>query len=332
MTIRKMKLPQDIDVAGRVSLEAFQYPDHPEWSIQSDEKEGIQDMLAKIKRFWPLLALLRYLSPSFRDIILGYVWEEKDQIAGICMYQRRPGGDYYISNVSVLPDFRRRGIARGLVEAVIAEMRANGVKKALLDVISGNLPAYRLYEKLGFEHFSGNVVLDFDHNDLPEQLALPEGYEFTRLKRRDWRLSYELEKRIMPESVQKYDPVIEGRFREPLVEGVFDWVTSTRVEKIGVLNLANGQLVARATTSYRTRPGGVNQVFLRVDPAHKDITAAFLHHLIRFVQTAAPGRKLEALFPTWQTRLEEEAIKAGFEKRYTYHTMGLLLQPEEISG
>jgi ribosomal protein S18 acetylase RimI-like enzyme len=332
MTIRKMKLPQDIDTAGRASLEAFQYPDHPEWSIQSDEKEGIQDMLVKIKRFWPLLALLRRLSPSFRDIILGYVWEEQGQIAGICMYQRRPGGDYYINNVSVLPAYRRRGIARGLVEAVIAEMHANGVEKALLDVISGNLPAYRLYEKLGFEHFSGNVVLDFDHSELPEKLPLGEGYEFVRLQRRDWRLAYELEKRIVPERVQKYDPVIEGRFRAPFSEGVLDAVAGTRVEKMGVRSLANGQLVARATASYRIRSGGINQVYLRVDPAHHSVAGAFLRHLTRRVQIAAPGRKLEALFPTWLPGLEQAAVAAGFEKRYTYHTMGLLLKTDAISG
>jgi ribosomal protein S18 acetylase RimI-like enzyme len=332
MTIRKLKLPQDIDAAGQASLEAFQYPDHPEWSIQSDEKEGIQDMLAKIRRFWPLLSLLRRISPSFRDIILGYIWEEEGQIAGVCMYQRRPGGDYYINNVSVLPAFRRRGIARALVEAVIAEMHEYGVEKAQLDVISGNLPAYRLYEKLGFEHFSGNVVLDFERSELPAQLTLGVEYEFVKLRRKDWRLAYELEKRIVPQRVQKYAPVIEGRFRQPFFEGILDAVTGARVEKLGVRSLVNGQLTARATASIRIRPGGINQLYLRVDPAHHAAAGAFLRHLIQRVQAAAPGRKLEALFPTWQQELEQAAIDAGFEKRYTYHTMGLLLNPEKISG
>lgn len=53
-------------------------------------------------------------------------------------------------NLAVSPNFRRRGIAQRLVEALLGELAANGVKCLLLEVRCSNVPAIALYEKLGF--------------------------------------------------------------------------------------------------------------------------------------------------------------------------------------
>jgi hypothetical protein len=43
------------------------------------------------------------------------------------------------------------------------------------------------------------------------------------------------------------------------------------------------------------------------------------------VQTAAPGKDLEVIFPTWQSGMPEVCQQEGFVERYTYLTMGLEL-------
>lgn len=55
-----------------------------------------------------------------------------------------------IANVATAPDARRRGIARALMTALTAELRARGVTRAYLEVRESNTPARALYASLGF--------------------------------------------------------------------------------------------------------------------------------------------------------------------------------------
>ena len=53
-------------------------------------------------------------------------------------------------NVAVHPDFRRKGIAESLVNALVEQLKANGSRCLTLEVRASNMPAIALYEKLGF--------------------------------------------------------------------------------------------------------------------------------------------------------------------------------------
>ena len=55
-----------------------------------------------------------------------------------------------VMNVAVHPDFRRRGIAEALVNALVTELKAIGSHCLTLEVRASNDPAIGLYEKLGF--------------------------------------------------------------------------------------------------------------------------------------------------------------------------------------
>jgi ribosomal protein S18 acetylase RimI-like enzyme len=66
--------------------------------------------------------------------------------AGLCNLAIR-GDRAWIGGIAVVPERRRNGIGRALMEAVLAE--APG--EVTLEVIEQNEPAIRLYEALGFE-------------------------------------------------------------------------------------------------------------------------------------------------------------------------------------
>ena len=53
-------------------------------------------------------------------------------------------------NVAVRPDYRRRGIAQGLVTHLVAQLAEKKVHSLALEVRASNRPAISLYEKLGF--------------------------------------------------------------------------------------------------------------------------------------------------------------------------------------
>ena len=53
-------------------------------------------------------------------------------------------------NIAVSPDYRRQGIGQALVERLVTELSAVGVRCLALEVRLSNEPAKALYEKLGF--------------------------------------------------------------------------------------------------------------------------------------------------------------------------------------
>lgn len=79
-----------------------------------------------------------------------YAAEEAGQIvayAGIWVIP--PEG--YITNVAVLPECRRKGIASAVLRQMIDESVAEGVTDITLEVRVSNAPAIALYKTFGFE-------------------------------------------------------------------------------------------------------------------------------------------------------------------------------------
>lgn len=58
--------------------------------------------------------------------------------------------EWEIENVVVALEQRRRGLASALVSQLVQEAHTVGITSVLLEVRESNLPARRLYEKLGF--------------------------------------------------------------------------------------------------------------------------------------------------------------------------------------
>lgn len=59
-------------------------------------------------------------------------------------------GESDMMNLAVRESYRRSGVGRALVEALIEALRAVGSECLTLEVRFSNLPAIRLYESLGF--------------------------------------------------------------------------------------------------------------------------------------------------------------------------------------
>ena len=91
---------------------------------------------------------------SFRDALggEGYTFvalEDGDNLIGYAgMLTVLDTAD--ITNVAVLPAFRRRGLARELMTALIIAVKAQGVTRLQLEVRESNTAARTLYESLGF--------------------------------------------------------------------------------------------------------------------------------------------------------------------------------------
>ena len=59
-----------------------------------------------------------------------------------------------IITIAILPEWRRRGIARSLLEKVLAEAAKLGAKQLFIDVEEGNIAGLALYQAFGFKQIS----------------------------------------------------------------------------------------------------------------------------------------------------------------------------------
>lgn len=330
MSMRPMKLPRDLTPLGEMLAETFQYPENPEWSVKTDEKEHLVNEVRSIRRLWPLIRTMQLFSRSLRGFLHGYIWEEDDKIVGVTtVHQRGTTSIWVVGAVGVLPAFRRRGIARKILQESLELIRRRGGTKAWLGVIGGNLPAQTLYERLGFEVYDGLIEYSIKPTEPPTVPPLPEGYAVSRLGRRDWRPRYELEKRIAPERTRLHEPIEVGRFRRPwMVRSlvpIMRFAQRTKEADFVIRLCSDTKIVAIAGYSVSTRGKGVNRIRIRLDPEYPELAPYVVGRLCNTVIRQSPNLRIELTVPRWMPAVVEAAEAVGFKHRVEYLKMGLVL-------
>lgn len=311
-------------------LEGFQYPENPAWSIQADEKQDLVDTLRAAKRMWPLIRILQIFSPLFRDLMHGFIEEQDGQPVGLINFSRqRNVPEWWIGNVTVLPAYRRRGIARRLVQATLNDLLCRGAHFAYLEVVDGNRPAFELYQETGFEAYMMASLYSYEKAGTVREVPLPAGYELRQIDPLDWRARYEFAKCASPETVKRFEPVLEERFRVPLLSALvgrlFSLLSGRRVERFAVYTRHN-QIVGYGEVNVRLRPGGVHQLDLRIDPGHAAPAAAIVYHAISAAQSTGSGHRIEIQLENWCEALIRVLEELGGEKRESHHRMGYRFQ------
>ena len=77
------------------------------------------------------------------------VAEEDGKLIGYVGSQSVPP-EADVMNLAVAPEWRKKGIGRALMKALIAQLHSRGITALLLEVRISNLPAQNLYRGLGF--------------------------------------------------------------------------------------------------------------------------------------------------------------------------------------
>ena len=336
MSLRPFRLPADLDVMLELLPRSFHYPENPEWSVQEDEKQSFLDMANAARRLWPIFSVLFKVSPSLRDVLHGFIWEQDGQPVGIVNVSRDgTSNEWTIANVGVLPEYRRQGIARKLVVAAVDLAKEHHAAHVLLDVIAGNAPAYDLYRSLGFTHFSSSVVLrhdapsaatDYSHPD-----TLPEGYTISSLSPTQWQPFYQLAERVTPPEVQKFRPVLTATFRMPPSMRTVFWLMNSLsgvrergiVIRAGKNNVATDPTVATAVVTAHTRGSSMNFSRIMLDPEHPQLADHLVASTLDTFRRLSPRSRIECHLPTWQPELLAAAKLCGFQEQYEGHTMGM---------
>ncbi|MDR2706004.1 MAG: GNAT family N-acetyltransferase [Planctomycetaceae bacterium] len=67
-----------------------------------------------------------------------------------------------IQNIAVLPDYRSRGIGRALLLKALRGFKESGVRRVTLEVTADNIPATKLYTRIGFKTFNIRFLQIFE--------------------------------------------------------------------------------------------------------------------------------------------------------------------------
>jgi ribosomal protein S18 acetylase RimI-like enzyme len=221
-----------------------------------------------------------------------------------------------ISVVMVDPDFRRRGIATRLMTRALEYVRQRGKVRAVLGVLSTNVPAMDMYVKLGFRAFEnsicfvgetgsfvapedvdGVVIRPFRNDDLDEVYTLVEASEDpVRLKMYDFRKS------------SLKTPFLARFFR-----------TSKEKKFVAAYN---GRIVGYAKVSYTTpnEVGRIGFVHANIEGKKLGVEKLLVNSARREVENGGVNR-FRIIVPSTQQELVETVKALGFKKAFAVDGM-----------
>lgn len=326
MPVRPFKLPRDTDVIVNVIPRSFQYPENPEWNLDDSDIADIETQMKTAKRIYPLLRFAGLFLKRAAHVLDGFIWEEDGEPVAICNIIMQGDNRWMIGNVSVVPQYRRRGIARKLVQACIDHAVAHGAEQILLDVVDGNVPAYELYNRLGFEHYSRRHILDYSGDMV---ISAENNLSVRELLLKDWQLRRDFMKRVKPSEIQRFEPVKEDSYRiplllRPLVNLISSVVSSSR--KHFAVMTEYGHIFAIATCDIPKSGKGVTRLQLTIDELYADHRPKILEWLVNQSMAINREARIELILPDWQEFDENTSPQSiGFIERVAYHRLGMLM-------
>lgn len=165
--------------------------------------EGFDAVLRRLYRA-DLRLFLGLLRAVHRSPFHLYVIEEDGTIAAMTMLSFAPRAGF-LSTVVVAPEFRRRGFARGLIEAARLETSRRKRPYVALKVLESNAPARSLYASAGYRELDRQWFAV--HDDLDSLRGAVAGAPVRPFHRSDAPLLAAIANRILPETVREVLPV-----------------------------------------------------------------------------------------------------------------------------
>ncbi|MBN1963301.1 MAG: GNAT family N-acetyltransferase [Anaerolineae bacterium] len=191
-----------------------------------------------LSQLGPLLPALSLADEMLRGIGKGFVWEIGGQIIGnvtlySASYPLEMGRVYSIANVATHPDYRRRGIARSLMQTALEAIQEMGGTAVTLQVEYGNDGALELYERLGFrvERVWRRWQRSSSQPAPPRLLNPPH---ITYRPAHAWREEYAIAERVFPEEqggLGWQRPLHPREFWRPPLRRLLDTLSGTSLER-----------------------------------------------------------------------------------------------------
>lgn len=220
------------------------------------------------------------------DLALSRVAVVDGAAAGL-LYLSPRGWSCRVAGMGVVPEHRRHGLGRQLMEATIELARQRGFRTMLLEVIEQNTPALTLYQQLGFS--AGRRLVGYQLDKAQPGTAAEPGSEEDRLQPVDPRWiahlvalegAPDLPWQLAAESVSAFGPPTRALALDDVAYALLSYVDSSSLilQTLLVRRQARGQGWGRRLIEALQRqfPGRSLKISARVP---EDLADGFLRHL-----------------------------------------------------
>lgn len=119
-------------------LEAFLCKIDSLFPVPLSQKQNLHDFAIKLAE--KATILVEYENDEIIAAVAGYTENVIDNLG-------------YISIAATLPEAQGKGLASKLVREFLEEAESKGLKAVHLYAVAGNIPAMRVYQKLGFVEY-----------------------------------------------------------------------------------------------------------------------------------------------------------------------------------
>ena len=295
---------------------------------------SVKVIFEEFKSMLPFLRFIGIFSKNYKHTLDGFVVENENQeiIAsvniGYSLYH------WEVAMVATHPDYRRRGLARRLINEAINHAKSHGAKMCVLEVLDINEPAYKLYRSIGFTHYDSITRQKIEFNNIPDikKIDLPKDYDMIKAERSKKinQERYELDLRTTPQEVQLYHPVQRSKYFKPflirmirpLAKAILKikwnaWMVYKDEELVGYLSLLPSK-----------KEGSPHRIDMMIDSEHsKNITEPMVTHILSFIKDNMELKQNVLIeFRTFETDQLESTRKYGFIDVETMHLLGLKLE------
>jgi ribosomal protein S18 acetylase RimI-like enzyme len=306
---RSARFPQDVPQITRLIETGFGSV------LDYSSRQMLRDVRAvaeRGERVWNLSHRIGVLQPD--EWAFASVWDEAGRIAGnITITRRTPErGGWLISNVTVHPECRRRGIARELVRHALDMIRREGGRKVYLQVDAVNDSVVRMYRGIGFVEIGGRIAWLRPREERRVTQAEGEGMSpcsFGLRKNSEWAEELALWGEISPHGAAWNTPLSERTFR-PSLRKSLDRFLAGETEK-HFLARCGGRV--EASLSVFSRPSSWEGMLIQREGTQGRVEAGLLEAAWK---NFYPVRSF--LLETTPEASAGTLVQLGFQKRRTF--------------
>lgn len=269
-------------------------------------------------------AFIWRLNPAVSRLALGYVWEEDGRIIGnATVLTTETAGRFLVVNVAVHPNYRRRGIARALMQMITDLVRSRNGREILLQVVKENVAARELYRSLGFKVVGSMVAWYALASRLRfiDPVANGSGSSpFIReLRAQEWQAAYRLDRIGLHPDLNWPEALPSDAYKKGLWRTLVNFLNGRQIETWVTTNNQNQLVGLGSIISEWGRP---HQAVIRVHPAWQgQLERPLLAKLIRRFHYL-PRRNVRIDHPDDEV-MNELLADANFQPRRTLTHMRL---------
>ncbi len=262
------------------------------------------------------------------QIAPGFVWVEEGQIVGnVSILPAFPTGRFLVANVAVHPHYRRRGIARQLMQATLEEVQRIQGRVVVLQVEHQNRPALQLYQSLGFCKLGEITSWRAGYSQM-RALAVPgsrqspdsvDSYVLRPLRGSEWQQAYTLDQECVSPDLNWPQPLAYNAYQQGFWTRVRRFLNGQQVETWVIADEQRRQLLglARITSEW----GRAHRLRLRVAPAGTGrFERPLLAKLIRRLRYLA-NRNVRIEHPADDEVANQNLLEANFVAQRTLAVM-----------